>query len=116
MMAGGMLMPAPLLITAAELAGKKTGDRITVPKGAIITPAAKDYAGEHGICIVSEDGVAIVRCRSCTYEEDAGTIVKGILGELRRELGRVPTRDEAAGFVRAVIERARQEAADVIDG
>jgi len=38
--------------------------------------------------------------------------VKGILDELRRELGRVPTRDEAIGFVRAVIERARQEAFD----
>jgi len=36
--------------------------------------------------------------------------VRGILGKLRRELGRAPTRDEAVGFVRAVIERARQEA------
>lgn len=112
MMAGGVHMPAPLLITAAELARKKPGDRMIAPKGAIITPAAKDYASEHGICIVSEDGVAIVHGRSCTYEEDAGRIVKGILDELRRELGRVPTRDEAIGFVRAVIERARQEAFD----
>ena len=108
-------MPAPLLITAAELAGKKPGDRIIAPKGAIITPAAKDYASEHGICIVSEDGVAIVRGRPGTHEDDASRIVRGILGELRRELGRAPTRDEAVGFVRAVIERARQEAVDVID-
>lgn len=108
-------MPAPLLITAAELAGKKTGDRMTVPKGAIITPAAKDYASEHGICIVSEDGTAIVRGRPVKHEDDASRIVRGILGELRRELGRVPTRDEAVGFVRAVIERARQEATNMID-
>jgi hypothetical protein len=49
------------------------------------------------------------------HEDDASRIVRGILGELRRELGRVPTRDEAVGFVRAVIERARQEAMEVID-
>jgi len=114
-MAGGVHMPAPLLITAAELAGKKPGDRIIAPKGAIITPAAKDYAGEHGICIVSEDGAAVVRGRPVMHEDDASRIVRGILGELRRELGRVPTRDEAVGFVRAVIERARQEAMEVID-
>mgnify|MGYP007127620429 CR=1 FL=1 len=108
-------MSAPLLITAAELARKKPGDRMIAPKGAIITPAAKDYASEHGICIVSEDGVAIVHSRPGAREDDAGRIVRGILGELRRELGRVPTRDEAVGFVRAVIERARQEAMEVID-
>jgi hypothetical protein len=108
-------MPAPLLITAAELADRKPGDRVTVPKGTIVTPAARDYASEYGICVVSEDGVAIVRGRSGTHEDDASRIVKGILGELRRELGRAPTRDEAIGFVRAVIERARQEVVDSID-
>jgi hypothetical protein len=115
MMAGGVDMPAPLLITAAELAGKKTGDRITVPKGAIITPVAKDYASEHGICIVSEDGVAIVRGRSGTHEDDASRIVRNILRELRRELERVPTREEAIGFVCAVMEQARRESIDVIN-
>ena len=115
MMVGGVDMSAPLLITLAELAGRKAGDRITVPKGAIITPAARDYASEHGICIVSEDGAAIVRGRPVMHEDDASRIVRGILGELRRELGRVPTWDEAVGFVRAVIERARQEAMEVID-
>jgi len=114
-MAGGVDMPASLLITAAELAGRKAGDRITVPKGAIVTPAARDYASEHGICMVSEDGFVIAQGRPGTHEDDASRIVRGILGELRRELGRVPTRDEAVGFVRAVIERARQEATDVID-
>jgi len=115
MTAGGVHMPAPLLITAAELVGMKTGDRMTVPKGTIITPAAKDYAGDHGICIVSEDGVAIVHSRPGAREDDAGRIVRGILGELRRELGRAPTRDEAVGFVRAVIEQARREAVDMIE-
>lgn len=108
-------MPGPLLITAADLAGRKTGDRITVPKGAIITPTARDHASEHGICIVSEDGLVIVSGRSGRHEDDASRIVRNILRELGRELGRVPTREEAIGFVRVVIERARQEAIDVID-
>lgn len=108
-------MPTPLLITAAELAGRKAGEGMTVPKGAIITPAARDYAGEHGISIVSEDGSVIVGHRPRTHEDDATRIVRSVLGQLQRELGRAPTREEAARFVRAVIQRARQEVVDVID-
>ena len=115
MMAGGVDMSAPLLITLAELAGRKAGDRITVPKGAIITPAARDYASERGICIVSEEGLVIVQGGLGAHEDDANRIVRGILRELQRELGRTPTREEATGFVRVVIERARQATLGVID-
>ncbi len=114
-MVGGVDMSAPLLITLAELAATKAGHCMTVPKGAIITPAARDYASEQGICIVSEEGLVIVQGRLVAHEDDANRIVRSILRELQRELGRTPTREEATGFVRVVIERARQATLGVID-
>ncbi len=38
MMAGGVHMPAPFLITAVDLADRKPGEHVTVPKGTIVTP------------------------------------------------------------------------------
>ncbi|MEA4884130.1 MAG: hypothetical protein VB144_10855 [Clostridia bacterium] len=105
-------MPNPALITAADLAGKKAGDRVDVAKGTIVTPSAWDYAHEHSISIIVADGGLVMVGHACASEADeiASRIVKTIVGQLRAELGRVPTRDEAIALVRAVVERARTEA------
>ncbi|MCR4425586.1 MAG: hypothetical protein NUW23_05260 [Firmicutes bacterium] len=90
------------LITAADLAKGHPGNRVTVQRGTIVTPGAWDYAHEHGIEIAfgeAEDADGIAR-----------RVVHAIVDQLRKSLGREPSREEALCVVRAVMQKARDEA------
>lgn len=43
------------VITLADIAGMKDKRQINLQKGTIVTPSARDWASEHGICIVMEE-------------------------------------------------------------
>lgn len=66
------------VITEAELRTFPAGYEIAVPRGAIVTPAARDYATEHGMALVEVDGRgwvsggAVVTARGATTAAPGG--------------------------------------------
>ena len=45
------------VITMTDIAAMKDKKQLTLSKGTIVTPSARDWASEHGICImIEEDG------------------------------------------------------------
>ncbi len=82
------------VITEGELKRLADTSRITVPRGAIVTPAARDYAGEHGIALVETAetdvagaGIAPRVAGSSLGEEARGQVRAGYLEAGHIEVG-----------------------------
>lgn len=61
------------VVTEAELKRLAPASRVLVPRGAIVTPAARDYARDHGIVLVEMAGEGVVGASPRGNVGDAST-------------------------------------------
>ena|SRR5690554_1833852 len=93
------------VITLNDIAGMKDKKQLVLSKDTIITPSARDWANEHGICII-EDGGLNSGSTEEVQEKDKllNTMIESIVTQMQ-SCNMPLKKDEITALVKSCLER-----------